>query len=488
MWNHQPALDPFSAVGGAPPGHENLERHFALSIVPERHGSFWLAQSLTSLSEKFDALSSLTVWPRTAVNRVPRVLRRGLLVGLLSLALLVVGFGEFTPSAVDLAAAPHRYSILSWEVNNLPDKWFRKLGDALPWRSEPSREEQIAQAREFFKLGQEQRRLERQLLFPERQEVATTLSPQEVRSLRGEIASIEERRRRLQGSVEETLESQIALVLEQQGLASGIGIFPPVDAVFSSSPHVLVLSPRDRIERRRDVLLEPGLTSGEKEAIEDRIFIDEDLSALVEDTGGLAVYPSVVIDSAGLHNAVVITTHEWLHHWLFFRPLGRAFWSGPEMATLNETVATVAGEELGDRAFIALTGEEVNRPPPEVAGTLDLDGFDFRAEMQQTRIRAEELLAQGKIEEAEAYMEQRRRLFVANGHLIRKLNQAYFAFHGTYATSAASVSPIGDQVRDLRERSESVADFLETAARFGTYQEFLDHLDGLSVEVGATGS
>jgi hypothetical protein len=74
-------------------------------------------------------------------------------------------------------------------------------------------------------------------------------------------------------------------------------------------------------------------------------------------------------------------------------------------------------------------------------------------------------------------MEKRRQLFVANGFLIRKINQAFFAFHGTYATSAASVSPIGDQVRQLRERSTSLEDFLRTVAQFGSYQELLDYLD-----------
>ena len=84
-------------------------------------------------------------------------------------------------------------------------------------------------------------------------------------------------------------------------------------------------------------------------------------------------------------------------------------------------------------------------------------------------------------------MEERRRFFVANGYLIRKINQAYFAFHGTYATSPASVSPIGDQLRELRSHSTSLEDFLRTVARFGTYQEFLDHLDEVRVKASPAG-
>jgi hypothetical protein len=62
-------------------------------------------------------------------------------------------------------------------------------------------------------------------------------------------------------------------------------------------------------------------------------------------------------------------------------------------------------------------------------------------------------------------MEERRRAFVANGYPIRRLNQAYFAFHGTYATTgAAGVNIIGQQVEELRRRSSSLGEFLRTAA------------------------
>ncbi len=284
--------------------------------------------------------------------------------------------------------------------------------------------------------------------------------------------------------VEETIEAEVTEVLASVGLTHAWGVFPPVDAVFSTSPHVLVLSPRDRIDPQRTVLLNPGLSNKRKEEIEAAILAQEDLAALVENTGGVAVYPSVVTDVFGLRQAVVTTSHEWLHHWFFFRPLGRNFWSGQEMTVLNETAATIAGEEIGERVFTALTGPGVSQagssPPPSPVGPepggRGSSGFDFDAEMRETRARVDELLAQGMIEEAETYMEERRQLFVANGHLIRKINQAYFAFHGTYATSPASVSPIGDQMRRLRAQSESLEEFLRTVAGFGSYQEFLDHL------------
>lgn len=426
----------------------------------------------------------IPAWASSApgARSIFRGLRHGLLAVFLVLLLLAAGFSEFNPSALDLAVAPHRYSILDWELSHLPDKWLRKLAGALPAGTTPSREDRVARAREFFDLGIDLGRLDRELHFPEAALAGSADPGEPGLPLQDQISLLEERRRNLQSDAEETIESEVAAVLVQEGLASRLGVFPPVDAVFSSSPHVLVVSPRDRITREQDVLLKPGLSITEKEEIEERILQGDNLSAYVEDTGGVAVYPSVVLDNVGLHHAVVITSHEWLHHWLFFRPLGRAFWSSPEMTSLNETVATIAGEDLGDRAYTALTGEVVDRTPPAVAEATEPAGpdrFDFRAEMQETRRRAEELLARGRIEEAEAYMEERRQLFVENGYLLRKLNQAYFAFHDTYATSPASVSPIGDQVRELRERSGSVADFLNTVAQFSTYPEFVEYLEGL---------
>ena len=73
--------------------------------------------------------------------------------------------------------------------------------------------------------------------------------------------------------------------------------------------------------------------------------------------------------------------------------------------------------------------------------------------MRKTRLEADRLLAEGKIDEAEKYMESQRRVLVENGYAIRKLNQAYFAFHGSYAVGAAATDPIGGKLRLLRKQS-----------------------------------
>ncbi|MCH8947869.1 MAG: hypothetical protein IH789_09630, partial [Acidobacteria bacterium] len=183
-------------------------------------------------------------------------------------------------------------------------------------------------------------------------------------------------------------------------------------------------------------LLGPGIGAEERDRIEDLLVVEENLAALVEDTGGVAAYPSVVSDSSSLHHAVVIAAHEWLHHWFFLNPLGQHFWDSSNMTTLNETAATIGGRIIGDRAFTAMTGEVVNREPSTEPP--DPGSFDFNGEMRETRLTAEGLLAEGKIEEAESYMDERRQFLDDNGYFVRKINQAYFAFFGSYATGAAT--------------------------------------------------
>ena len=102
--------------------------------------------------------------------------------------------------------------------------------------------------------------------------------------------------------------------------------------------------------------------------------------------------------------------------------------------------------------------------------------------MRKTRLRVDELLSHGAVEEAEAYMEARRKLFVANGFNMRKLNQAYFAFHGTYAESPASVSPIGEQLHRFRDLMPDLETFVETMSDVSSYHQFLDTLEQLDAK------
>lgn len=383
------------------------------------------------------------------------------MLSIVALVLLGAVQGSDSFSASDAAIGPHKYSLLRWEVDHFLDKWVNKFQEILPWNSEPSREARIAQAEEFFELRAQIRELERE-------------------SAAGNAARTEELRQRtkdMQTDVEETIESEISAVLVQEGFSSRIGvIFPPVDTVFAASPGALIISPRDRIAQISSTLLKPGLSGEVRNELEDLIFRENDVSALVVSTGGVATYPSVVTASGSLRDALVISAHEWLHHWFFFQPLGQHFWDNADMTTLNETAASIGGEIIGDRAFTAMTGEVVSRESDSADEPADPAAFDFTEVMRETRLTAEELLAEGKIEEAEAYMEERRQLIADNGIFIRKINQAFFAFHGSYATGAGSVSPIGDQLEELRDGTDSLEGFLKIVGRFDRVGDLPEYL------------
>jgi len=107
-------------------------------------------------------------------------------------------------------------------------------------------------------------------------------------------------------------------------------------------------------------------------------------------------------------------------------------------------------------------------------GDLPRPIFDFRAEMHETRVTVDADLVEGKIEEAESYMESRRLIFMQHGYLIRKLNQAYFAFYGAYADvpgGAAGEDPVGPAVRALRAQSASLADFINRMSWMTSFEQ-----------------
>ena len=91
--------------------------------------------------------------------------------------------------------------------------------------------------------------------------------------------------------------------------------------------------------------------------------------------------------------------------------------------------------------------------------------------MRDTRIEVDRLLAEGDVEGAERYMEARRLEFADNSYPLRVLNQAYFAFHGSYGTSPASTSPVGPKLDALRALMPELTTFLETVRAFDSVDD-----------------
>ena len=272
---------------------------------------------------------------------------------------------------------------------------------------------------------------------------------------------------------EAILGEQVSAALRQGGFGLLAQILPPVSGVFTPLPYLLVVSPRETIQSVYQRPLLAGLTAAEQSAIEQDIESQfSNQSAYVTGIGGLAAYPAMLLESSSIDWISDVIAHEWAHHYLVFYPLGFYYDRSGETRALNETAASLLGEWAGQEVIVRFYAPSLDRTkalPNALTLTTEEAAasqahFDFNAEMHHTRVIVDQMLAEGKIKEAEWYMEAQRRYFVANGYRLRRLNQAYFAFHGAYASTpgAAGKDPIGPAVRQAWALSETPRDFLRT--------------------------
>ena len=264
-----------------------------------------------------------------------------------------------------------------------------------------------------------------------------------------------------QGASRQQVEQIIQRQIGEELVRSGFGWlgrpFPPVQFTFTEPPKKLIVSPRDRIATVYSKMLTSEMPLAEIERAEQEIGDGDRARAYITNIGGLGAFPTMVVDRASLEWVLSTVAHEWTHNYLALYPLGWNYFKSQDMTTLNETVAEIVGDEIGvgvaARYYVELA-ETDNSLPLEPDADVQPPDFDFRAEMRETRLEVDRLLAAGQVEEAEAYMERRRLEFIENEYMLRVLNQAYFAFHGSYGTSASSTSPIGPKLRTLA-RSDS---------------------------------
>ena len=291
-------------------------------------------------------------------------------------------------------------------------------------------------------------------------------------------------RARYENDVERIIEGYVADAAAAAGLKRPLPLFagyktlwPPVAIELTNPPKLLVRSPRDEIRRAGDTLLKPDLSLAEIEAIEAGTD-DADTVSLVIAIGGLAAYPAIVPENRPYHSILRLAAHEWVHHYLAFYPLGEA-WGVGDGATLNETVADIAETELARIAQelhpVELAERADGRAPPRERASLD-----FSSEIRALRLEVDALLAEGRVAEAETLMEERRRYLAEHGIIIRKINQAYFAFYGTYAGLPQSSDPIGPKVERVWQETRDLGRFLSLMREVRSVAD----LDALLVRLG----
>ncbi|HRN50624.1 MAG TPA: hypothetical protein PLC52_07405 [Anaerolineales bacterium] len=275
---------------------------------------------------------------------------------------------------------------------------------------------------------------------------------------------------------EAILQAQIAEELSAQGFTTAGQPIPPVLYHSTPLPWALIVSARDTIGQEANLSLKTELTLAQHIEIEDKVAAALDVSTLVVPVGGIGTYPTMVAQTSSLNWLAEVISHEWLHNYLSWHALGFNYNASQEIKTMNETTANLFGKEIGALVISRYYPEYAppSAPSPAPAQQDEPPSFDFRQEMHTTRLRVDELLAAGKVTEAEDYMEARRLVFWENGYAIRKLNQAYFAFYGSYAdspTGPAGEDPVGAAVRELRHRSASLTEFIHRMQGLTSFAE-----------------
>ncbi len=417
----------------------------------------------------------------TLMGRTPRFILRVFAVLGLSLFFLfglrysTVPLGD-TWTAISILARDHQFNYVTWELNAIGVKLGQAMYGLHPYMNEADRSQYV---REYMADIGHAGYLESQIsvMYSDPAVENPDAASAELRSQRDKLRVDLEARQPLAESI---LEGQVASVLVDERFGFGGQLLPPLSMHFTQVPTLLVVSPRDKI--RFDVAINlDSMTVDEQAALEAQIDAQHDVASLIVPLGGIALYPSMILESPSIPYAVDVIAHEWLHHYLFVFPLGYTYDFAGEARIINETTASLFGQEVG-RLVLKRYYPDLLPPAPseDAAARLVPDTvaprFDFGAAMNETRITVDRLLLEGNVEAAEAYMEERRELFVANGYVIRKLNQAFFAFYGGYQSGSpgeGGSDPIGPAIQGIRNASLSIYEWIATLRGITTREQLL---------------
>ncbi|GAI33427.1 unnamed protein product, partial [marine sediment metagenome] len=152
---------------------------------------------------------------------------------------------------------PYRFSIVKWESRAIPheaNQWifgsYEKIDD------------EVHVVTEYFSAIERIKTLESEI-----EAISAGNEQGDLASLEAELNMLQEQKMALKDTVERIIEKQIKETLAQQGIFNPmdryirLGInFPPLNFKLEEPPHLLVISPRDRIESIREIILLPSMS------------------------------------------------------------------------------------------------------------------------------------------------------------------------------------------------------------------------------------
>ncbi|MCB9420908.1 MAG: hypothetical protein H6667_13960 [Ardenticatenaceae bacterium] len=409
-----------------------------------------------------------------------------LVLALILVALFAPDWPAFGDEAYQLRALVglREYDFVVWEIQAIAAKAEAMLARDQTYWDEATRDQVVLDYLALVQaVGQLEWQIEQIYVNPDITNPAAASADLEAELERQQAALGD-----IQPFAEAVVQDQVSAVLDDEGFSLLNQTFPPVMMHMTPLPTILMVSPRDHIERIYGIPLVHGLSIPEQEVLETAVFDKLNLSALVVPIGGLGLYPSMIMETSSINWLAEVTAHEWSHVWMGPYPISLHYATHSQVRTMNETTASIVGTEIGEAMIATYYPDRVPQPSSnEAVSTPESDeppAFDFRAAMADTRRRVDELLAAGQIGVAEAYMEAQRQVFVTNGYQIRKLNQAYFAFYGAYADEpgATGADPVGPLVQEVRQLSPSLYAFLQTMVPVGSFEELQAVVEWLKAE------
>lgn len=362
---------------------------------------------------------------------------------------------------------PFEFDYIRWEMNAI---WKKALELSFGITHQMTIDQQHYIIQDYISLLTQTKEMEQNLtrLYSE----PGTKNSDLISALEKDLAQIQKQLKHQSMLAEPVIQNQVSFAISNLGISNIATPFPPVLYKASPLPKQLIISPRDVIRQEKSISLVSDISLQEMIALEELVEEYTDFSALVVPIGGVGTYPSMITQTTSLPNLLDTVAHEWIHNHLTFRPLGLRYGVSPALRTMNETTANIAGEEIMQETLFLFHPKYIQDKsiaPESLQANISYppaqpdNGFSFPKMMYQTRVQVDELLAQGKVEQAEQYMESQRQIFWENGYQIRKLNQAYFSFYGAYADaplSAAGSDPVGEDVRLLRMQQPNLASFV----------------------------
>lgn len=400
----------------------------------------------------------------------------------IAISLFCVLFVAFVPSStiqfvdvwdeIAFATSARQFDFVSWELAAIWAKADALLFGRAAYLNETDRSQFV---RDYMADLQVAQSLEAQITtIYNNPTIADPLT--ESQTLQSERDTLRLDLQSRQSMAEAIIEGQVAAILVEEGFGVLGQLMPPMAMRFTGMPNLLVTSPRDDIRMENSLVVDP-MPINERALLEDTVMQTYDVSAIVVPLGGIALYPAMIQESSNLGFVIETFAHEWVHHYLYFHPLGYSYFTGDgfagEARIINETTSDLFGKEIAILVIhryypeLPLPNLPTFEPAdPNIIIEPDPDAFDFGAEMNTTRVTVDALLSKDEVQSAEDYMEDRRVFFFENGYSLRRINQAFFAFYGGYQAGggivgAGGADPIGPAVLSIRQNSDSVRMFIQ---------------------------